>query len=128
MGDGFAPRAEDRRRPARLVYDTLTQQLPAGVRAVGQRARRLLFAAEDTELMLQVSADASPNGLRVMGQVLEQGMPLDGAAVRFDGPASPDQRTDRDGEFRLSELPKGDYRIEVDATGRVIETPAVELQ
>ena len=93
---------EARHVPAELVYDTKAQPLPSGVRAVmQQRARRMLFTAEDTELVLQVSADASPEQLKVVGQVLDEGIPVEGAAVHMEGPRKIYEETDEDGEFRV---------------------------
>ena len=122
------PRATDRRLMARLVYDTSAQPLPSGVRAVIQRARRLLFAADDLEVVLQVSPEAAPERLKVMGQVLAEGLPVADAGVRLDGPAGPRAWTaDREGEFRFAELPAGDYVLEVGTPERVLEMPTLTL-
>ena len=104
------------RVPAVLVYDTATQPLRPGVRAVTQRARRLLFMAEDTELMLQLAPTPIPSCLKLVGQVLDCGEPVSGAAVELQGPAgSIAQATDIDGHFCIDELPKGAYTIAVAA-------------
>src|SRR3954470_16467253 len=105
-----------RRVPAVLVYDTAAQPLRRGVRAVTQRARRLLFMAEDTELMLQLAPTPIPTRLKLVGQVLDFGEPVVGAAVELSGPAgSIAQATDADGHFCIDELPKGTYAIAVAA-------------
>ena len=49
----------------RLVYDTKAQPLSSGVRAVLQRARRLLYAADETELVLQIAP-----GMAAMQQLM----------------------------------------------------------
>jgi hypothetical protein len=104
------------RVPAVLVYDTAAQPLRPGVRAVTQRARRLLFMAEDTELMLQLAPTPIPSRLKLVGQVLDCGEPVSGAAVELQGPAgSIAQATDIDGHFCIDELPKGAYAIAVAA-------------
>ena len=119
---------EPRRVPADLVYDTKAQPLPSGVRAVmQQRARRMLFTAEDTELVLQVSSDAMPEQLKVVGQVLDEGIPVEGAAVRLDGPRRIDESTDEEGEFRVHELPKGSYDLAIGTPDRVVGVSALDL-
>jgi hypothetical protein len=101
---------------AELVYDTAAQPLKSGVRAVTQRARRLLFMAEDTELMLQLAPTPIPARLKLVGQVLDFGEPVEGAAVELRGPAGTiAQATDDDGHFYIDELPKGAYAIAVAA-------------
>src|SRR3712207_2507726 len=90
---------------AELLYDTRAQGLPTGVRAVTQRGRSLLYSADAYEIMLQVSAEPSPDRVKLMGQVLQEGLPLPEVTIRLDGPAARvDQLTDSEGEFRLSEL------------------------
>ena len=105
------------RVPAVLVYDTAAQPLRPGVRAVTQRARRLLFMAEDTELMLQLAPTTVPSCLKLVGQVLDEGEPVIGAAIELRGPAGwlSSQATDDDGHFSIDELPKGAYAIAVAA-------------
>ena len=124
-----AQRSEEPRRvPADLVYDTKAQPLPSGVRAVmQQRARRMLFTAEDTELVLQVSSDASPEQLKVVGQVLDEGIPVEGAAVRIAGPRQVDEATDEEGEFRVGELPKGSYDLAIGTADRVVDVSPLDL-
>ena len=47
------------RLPARLVYDMRFQPLPTGVRAARQRTRRVMLAANEIEVTLQVSSGAA---------------------------------------------------------------------
>ena len=119
---------EPRRVAADLVYDTKAQPLPSGVRAVmQQRARRMLFTADDTELVLQVSSDAAPEQLKVVGQVLEEGIPVEGAAIRLDGPRQVHEATDEEGEFRVGELPKGSYDLAIGTADRVVDVSPLDL-
>lgn len=46
---------------ASLVYDTKAQPLSSGVRTAVQRARRLMFATDDTELLLLIAPDRQPD-------------------------------------------------------------------
>ena len=122
------PRPTGRRLAARLVYDTSAHPLPSGVRAVMQRARRLLFAAADFEVVLQISPEAMPERVKVMGQVLTEGLPVAGAEVRLDGPPGPRSwATDREGEFRFAELPAGDYVLEIGTPEHVLQMPTLKL-
>ena len=134
MGQELLPSAseplseEPRRVSADLVYDTKAQPLPSGVRAVmQQRARRMLFTADDTELVLQVSADAAPEQLKVVGQVLDEGIPVEGAAVRLDGPRQVREATDEEGEFRVGDLPKGSYDLAIGTVDRVVDVSPLDL-
>lgn len=124
-----APLSEGPRHVAAdLVYDTKAQPLPSGVRAVmQQRARRMLFTADDTELVLQVSSDASPEQLKVVGQVLDEGIPVEGAAVHLDGPRQVHEATDEEGEFRVGDLPKGSYDLAIGTVDRVVDVSPLDL-
>ena len=129
-GSDAAEPAPDRPRTiARLVYDTAAQPLPAGVRAVLQRARHLLFVCEGLEVVLQLSVARSRDELKLLGQVLAEGLPAAGRSVRLDGPTGPlDRATDHRGEFRFSELRPGSYSIVVDMGPRLVELPRLELE
>jgi hypothetical protein len=112
----------------RLVYDTRDRPLPAGVRLTAQRARRLLFVAEEFEVVLQVSPDPSSNGVRVMGEVLCEGVPVVGATIRLSGPVTlTNQPTDLEGKFRLAALPSGGYSIEIGMEEQVVDIPALDI-
>jgi hypothetical protein len=117
-----------RRVPAVLVYDTAAQPLRPGVRAVTQRARRLLFMAEDTELMLQLAPTTIPARLKLIGQVLDDGEPVEGASVELCGPGGAiAQATDGDGHFYIDELPKGAYAIAVAANQQSLSVSDLAL-
>jgi hypothetical protein len=111
---------------AELIYDTKAQPLSAGVRAVVQRARRVMFAADDTELLLLIAPDRRPERVWMLGQVIDDGVPLEGASVSIHGSsihgsAEPVERaTDQEGEFRVAELPKGSYGFEIETALRTV--------
>jgi hypothetical protein len=70
--------------------------------------------SEDTELMLQLAPTQIPTRLKLVGQVLDFGEPVIGAAVELRGPTGAiAQATDDDGHFSIDELPKGAYNIAV---------------
>ena len=114
---------------ARLVYDTKAQPLSSGVRAVVQRARRVLYAADETELVLQIAPDRQADRLKLTGQVLDEGMPIEGADVALHGPAEKvKQATDEDGEFLIPSLPKGEYCLEIGMPARVLAVAPLDIQ
>jgi hypothetical protein len=115
---------------ARLVYDTKAQPLNSGVRAVTQRARRVLYAADETELVLQIAPDRQSDRLKLAGQVLDEGMPIEGAAVSLLGPSSKEvaQETDEDGEFQIGALVKGEYSLEIDTPARSLSVAPLDLE
>jgi len=123
VSDPAVPRVQ-----ADLVYDTKTQPLASGVRAVVQRGRRLLYAAGETELVLQIASEPQPDQVRLMGQVLDEGMPVDGATVDLRGESVALHRaTDEEGEFRLGGLPVGSYDLDIDTATRQIRVDQLDL-
>jgi hypothetical protein len=97
-----------------LVYDTRDRPLAAGVRSVGGPARRMLFAADETELVIQMTPERSPGRVRLMGQVLDNGMPIGGASVQLNGPTGVRVKsTDEEGQFRVADVQKGSYLLEI---------------
>ena len=114
---------------ARLVYDTKAQPLAPGVRAVVQRARRALYSADETELLLQIAPDRQADRLKLAGQVLDDGMPIEGAAVNLHGPASKvSQETDEEGEFLIGALPRGAYSLQIDTPARQVSVAPFEIE
>lgn len=121
-------RESPRRLAAELIYDTGTQSLPRGLCAVSRRSRCLFFVAEDFEIMLEVLPESSPDRRSLTGGLMKDGRPLTDARVRLDGPI---QRclptTGRDGAFRWSGLPRGDYALEIEAGQHLLVLPALNL-
>ncbi len=98
----------------RLVYDTRDRPLASGVRSVGGPARRLLFTVDETELVIQMTPERDPGRVRLMGQLLDSGMPVSGASVALDGPHGPCVKsTDEEGQFRVADMQKGSYCLEI---------------
>ena len=112
----------------RLVYDTKTQPLASGVRAVVVRGRRLLYAVEATELILQILVERRPDHVRLIGQVLDEGMPVDGAMVSLRGTSTALRRvTDDEGEFRVTELPTGSYGLDIETMMYQVRVDQLDL-
>jgi hypothetical protein len=112
-----------------LVYDTATQSYPSGVRAVLQEgSRRLLFEAQDYEMLVRVTPHRVADGHELIGQLLCGGLPSTGAAVRIEA----DERntillTDQSGGFRLAWLGGRACRLSVAVDGAVLVVPPMVL-
>jgi hypothetical protein len=118
----------NRRVAPQLVYDTRDHPLAAGVRSVGGPARRLLFTADATELVLQMTPERRPGRIRLMGQVLDNGMPIGGVSVQLNGPDGPCVKaTDDEGQFRVADVQKGSYRLEIGTLTQVLSVDALAV-
>ena len=120
--------------PVALAYDTADQGVrmgvsPSGVRAVVQEGcRRLMFEANDYEILLRVAASRQAGAYELFGQVLYAGLPLPGARVRLDpGAPSASTSTDGAGGFRLPPLVHGAYALRIAVDGAVLTTPPIAL-
>ena len=102
---------------SRLVVDSLTQPLPAGVRGAAAAGRRLLFHADDADLDLEVRETPGDRpAFRVTGQLLIPGAqpPPDLLAALWSGETVVAHTSgDELGLFVFPEVPPGRYRLEV---------------
>lgn len=112
-----------------LTYDTAEQGLPSGVRAVVQEgSRRIMFESNEYEIVVQVAVDRRTQRQELTGQILFEGLPLPGAAVRWDRGESPTTTsTDYCGGFRLPPLARGAYALQIAVPGAVLRTPPIAL-
>jgi hypothetical protein len=118
----------DPHRPVELVYDTCDQALPTGIRAVVRDgSRRLLYAADELEVLLRVAQTADTGRFEVVGQVLNEGVPTAGVPVRLAG-ASDAATTDRGGSFHLHDLPAGPCALEIHIGGHILDVAPLELK
>ena len=124
----LVPDRSPNRVDASLVYDTRSDLGTPGVRTAIQRARRLLYAADNTELIIQVAPERQSTNVRLFGQVLDDGLPVSDATVSLVGAADVVQcPTDEDGEFRIADLPKGSYGLDIHAGARLIGITGMDL-
>jgi hypothetical protein len=113
---------------AELIYDTSTVTGSPGVRAAMPRARRLLFTADSTELILQIAPSRRAWHVRLTGQILEAGVPVEGVTLDLLHPSPiPETVTDEDGEFRTADLPLGCYGLDFHLSTRVVSIPSIDL-
>ena len=102
---------------------------PSAVRAVVQEgSRRLMFEANDYEILLRVAANRQTQAYDLAGQVLYEGLPLPGRACRLDVGSPPaTTSTDGAGGFRLPSLMHGSYALRIAVEGAVLTTPPIAL-
>jgi len=117
-----------RRLIAALVFELTPQTVRAGVRGAGLDCRKLLFAADEYEVMVQGAPDTRPSRHLLVGQVSWDGDPVSGATVLLDG-ASRRAETDADGDgsFRFPDLLAGSYQLDVWAGNDLIVCAPVVL-
>jgi hypothetical protein len=113
---------------AELIYDTCDQALPTGIRAVVREgSRRLLYAADELEVLLRVAQAADTGRFEVVGQVLHEGVPTAGVPVWLAG-ATEHATTDRGGSFHLNDLPAGPCALEIHISGHILDVAPLELK
>lgn len=97
--------------------------LTAGLRSTGSATRQLVFSAEGRDIDLRIV----PSGQRfaVSGQVL--GPDERGAVVLSSGQTSWESALDDFGEFRLTDVAPGRYRLMLMLTRQEIELPAFDI-
>jgi hypothetical protein len=94
-----------------LLFDSFRQPLVAGVRSVGSAPRRMLYAADDLKIDLQVEPQAEGQTIIVTGQLLDLRL---GAVVR-DMKVTLSNGRGRTIEARTNEF--GEFREEIEDGG-----------
>lgn len=127
------PTASERPNPVRrliatLVYNLTPQTIRAGVRGRGAGSHKLLFAADEYEVMIQDSPDSRPSRHLLLGQVSWDGESVPGATVLLDGASHrAEMDADQDGSFRFPGLEAGNYQLDVWAGNDLIVCAPVVL-
>jgi hypothetical protein len=117
-----------RRLIATLVYELTARTAPAGVRSTGTAGRKLLFAADQYEVMIQGSPDARPSRHLLLGQVSWDGEPVPQATVLLENASHrAETDADSDGSFRFPGLENGSYQLDVWAGNDLIVCAPVVL-
>ena len=109
---------------AKLIFDTVTQPLTAGIRSAAATARQLVYEAEG--LTVDVRLDAKPQSKTVfaVGQILDKRMPVipsSEASVTLwteKGLALVETRPNQYGEFHLEFEAQDNLRLSVTVLGR----------
>lgn len=105
-----------KRAPAKgiieLLFDSFRQPLPAGVRSVGTAPRRMLYAADDLKIDIQVESQSDGQTIVVTGQLLDLRQP---GAVARDMKVILSNGRGRTVEVRTNEF--GEFREEIENSG-----------
>jgi hypothetical protein len=117
-----------RRLTARLVYNSLTDPLPDGVREIRTAGPQLMYQSGDYFIDLRLDAEHSSAGVLLIGQILRRGSLESGLGsvpvLLFSGKKEM-MRTESDefGEFCLQYTPKRGTRlcVPLSASGGRIE-------
>lgn len=111
------PEPAPRRSLAELVRETFGQALPAGIRGGTTAERRLLYAAGDAELDLEIArGDVGKPAYRITGQLLVRGgiEELEMIVVLWSDEVAVARGVgDPMGMFVLRDISPGTYRLEV---------------
>jgi hypothetical protein len=117
-----------RRLLARLVMDRGPMTIAAGVRGTALTGCRLLFAADGYEIVIQEALDARRRGRSLLGQILQDGDPVEGAAIVLAGAHDKAQaEADCEGSFRFLNVTSGSYTLDVRTDGDLIVCTPITL-
>ena len=118
---------------ATLVFDTLAQPLPAGVRAGSVSARQLVYEAEGLTVDLKLDTHPRSNRVSAIGQVLDKRVPRSlghASVVLWTDKGNPilETRANERGEFELEFEAQAELRISIELAGRTpIRIPLANL-
>jgi len=119
--------ADPASQTARLAFDSKSQAVLAGARAVAMRSRRLLYESGPAFLDLEVTGVRGRKDLQVCGHVQSRTgeRPQE---VRFEHAAHQYIFSiDRRGEFEVESMQGGKYAIEVDFGQWIMAVPQITL-
>jgi hypothetical protein len=112
-----------KRLVASLVFDSLAQMQPVGIRQTAQAERQFLYQAGDWDVDLLFEAGDEPGMISITGQVLSSSaaiQELDGIPVHLGqaGKILISTVTDRLGEFTFDHVPSGTYELSLELHGQ----------
>jgi len=114
------------RAAARLIFDSFSQPAPAGARSGAAPSRHLLYAVDDYSIDVRIAASGDA-GVDLVGQVLstsESGFDMvAGIAIDLarEGETISSAVTDEVGVFTIRRLGAGEYDLQIDAPGMIID-------
>ncbi|MGA8153834.1 MAG: hypothetical protein WB952_22985 [Terriglobales bacterium] len=119
---------------ARLVFDSLSQPLTAGVRSGASDSRQLVFDAERTIVDMVLDTRPQTGTISLVGQVVDKGgtklAPRRLAVILWTETGQPLAETSANefGEFQLEFVPQDRLRLSVEIAGRnPIRIPLINL-
>jgi len=110
---------------ASLVFDTLAQPLPAGVRSGTVTARQLVYEAEGVTVDLRLDSQPQSNKISAVGQVLDKRIPRvslsDVSIMLWTEKGLPllETKVNEFGEFHLEFEAQDNLRISIQLVGRM---------
>jgi hypothetical protein len=117
-----------RRLLASLIVDRGPMTVAAGIRGTALTGCRLLFAADGYEIVVQEAMDTRRRGRSLLGQILQDGDPVEGAAIVLVGADARSQaEADCEGSFRFHNVTSGSYTLDVRADGDLIVCSPITL-
>jgi len=92
------------------------------------RARRLLYVADEIELVLQIYARQRSPHVRIVGELLDAGLPVTDAAISLSGTSTAHHLASDDcGQFRIANLAADSYGLEIEIERRIIDVAPFEV-
>jgi hypothetical protein len=115
-----------RRLEASLVFDSRQQAPMVGVRTATAGLPRLMYTARGVEIDVQIRPGTGGNGVRLLGQVLnEEFEPSAGRVVVEGTHGSVEADLDECGHFSIDGLKTGRLRLEVHLPDALIVVPSI---
>lgn len=109
---------------AGMIYDTLAQPLPAGIRGAALGMRQVLYEAEGLTIDLRLEQKPNSNKVHASGQVLSKDVPLcwvnEAAIVLWDekGQMVTTAESNQHGEFQFEFEARDQLRLTIAPAGR----------
>jgi hypothetical protein len=116
-----------RRSTTEPVFDSRIHPQFVGLRAVGRPIRRALFQIDGYQIDFEVTVNPSSGRARLAGHITGARDGGDGWLRLSRGSEQWLVRLDESGEFRLDDLVRGPYRLELALKDRMIEVPVLPL-
>jgi len=119
---------------ATVLFDSVLQPLPAGVRSSAATARQMVFEAEGLTVDLRFDRMANVRAISVVGQVLDKAVPrqpLAGSPIVLwteDGQLLATTEANEFGEFQLEFIPQNDLRLTAKVGHRKVQIPLANWQ
>jgi hypothetical protein len=119
---------------ASLLFDSLSQPLPVGVRSAAVAARQVVYEAEDLTVDLRFDRSAQSHAFSAVGQILDRKMPkesLTGTSIVLwtpDGQLVATAETNEFGEFQLEFEPHDQLRLTARVGSRKLQIPLTNLK
>ncbi|MGA8270411.1 MAG: carboxypeptidase-like regulatory domain-containing protein [Candidatus Sulfotelmatobacter sp.] len=133
----FAAKQETRSEKwslASLLFDSIAQPLPAGVRSGDASVRQVVYEAEGLTVDLRFDRIVPSGGVSVVGQLLDNRVPrelLTGASIVVlteDGDLVATTLTNGSGEFQLEFEPADHLRLTARVGRRRVQIPLANLK